>query len=386
MEFELEPRTSYYLSYTDKIITGSMIHFDSEGNRGRGMVGSIVSGSNEYKGDYSYSLYLRRKQAANQKPTFVRGVQLVNSSKLFHDTLMPDFSQVYRLNGGQFVTPVWEEIKWNFDFGNTSSIVYSSPIVKLVLTKGNITGSTGAAIGDAVWQYEYPFMGKYSGVPKVLNVSKILNRANQAETIEDIFSNRLLFIANPVADVSSSNKYTICFATGSNISLSLQNYYDRDYRPTVYNVEEQAIPLTRKNLVGLSSRDLLTCFFGFGVTPNLSPDSTTITYNQGLSTKAYGPTIQGWKYGVLSGIPTSPKAVFRIGKFGQFRDMLEPRLYSKTLDPNTNTTDSPMLVNFLSGTQAYLTASSPLTLNLSDAGYYDLEYKCGRPYIEGAAY
>ena len=44
---------------------------------------------------------------------------------------------------------------------------------------------------------------------------------------------------------------------------------------------------------------------------------------------SFHPKICGWKYGLISGIPTKSSAVFRRNKFGQFRDMLEQRPYAK---------------------------------------------------------
>jgi len=42
-----------------------------------------------------------------------------------------------------------------------------------------------------------------------------------------------------------------------------------------------------------------------------------------------GPVIRGWKYGLYSGLPMHSKGVFRRDKYGNFRDMLEQRPYTK---------------------------------------------------------
>jgi hypothetical protein len=60
------------------------------------------------------------------------------------------------------------------------------------------------------------------------------------------------------------------------------------------------------------------------------------SYNFGLS-----PIIRGWKHGLYSGLPTKSTAVFRRDRFGQLRDMLEQRAFSKfyyesTVDPMGN--------------------------------------------------
>lgn len=42
-----------------------------------------------------------------------------------------------------------------------------------------------------------------------------------------------------------------------------------------------------------------------------------------------GPVIRGWKHGLASGFPTYSKATWRCNRFGQLRDMLEQRPYTK---------------------------------------------------------
>ncbi len=52
------------------------------------------------------------------------------------------------------------------------------------------------------------------------------------------------------------------------------------------------------------------------------------------------PEIRGWKYGLVSGFPTHSKAVFRRDKYGQFRDMLEQRPYTKFINALSSPLDN----------------------------------------------
>lgn len=109
------------------------------------------------------------------------------------------------------------------------------------------------------------------------------------------------------------------------------------------------------------------------------------------SIKTYGSRIRGWGYGVLNGSPVSTKVIWRQGKYGQFRDMLEQRLFSKFLNTpeggGQSTGTSPVNVRFVSGTlshsraQVYLTASNP-GFNPTDSGQFDYEYRAGQPYFD----
>ncbi|MFN9954505.1 MAG: hypothetical protein ACK55I_15530, partial [bacterium] len=113
----------------------------------------------------------------------------------------------------------------------------------------------------------------------------------------------------------------------------------------------------------------------------------------------YGPQLRGWKYGLYSGINTPTSAVWRRGKYGQFRDMLEQRIFTKyTLieqqEPYSyprkgikRTVDGPIKVNFVSGsaiyadTLDYVTATNP-SYNPYDSGIYDYEYRSGQPFFD----
>lgn len=113
----------------------------------------------------------------------------------------------------------------------------------------------------------------------------------------------------------------------------------------------------------------------------------------------YNPQIRGWKYGLYSGINTPSSAVWRRGKYGQFRDMLEQRIYTKNIQLQQQnpynfpanaikrTVDSPISVEFVTGsaifadTVDYVTATNP-SYNPYDSGIYDREYRSGQPFFD----
>jgi hypothetical protein len=105
--------------------------------------------------------------------------------------------------------------------------------------------------------------------------------------------------------------------------------------------------------------------------------------------KIYGGKIRGWHYGLLSAIKTKSKVVFRRNKYGQLRDMLEQRPYTKFLltEKGTATSLPAVKVQFTSGTLAYerardyISASNP-SYNPTDSGQFDYEYKSGQPFFD----
>jgi hypothetical protein len=80
---------------------------------------------------------------------------------------------------------------------------------------------------------------------------------------------------------------------------------------------------------------------------DLSPGNQTSNY-------MYSPVIRGWKYGLRSGLPEYSKVIFRQKSYGQFRDMLEQRPYTKYFQPFAEGTisansvlDGPVFVKFV---------------------------------------
>ena len=94
----------------------------------------------------------------------------------------------------------------------------------------------------------------------------------------------------------------------------------------------------------LSTKFRFTRDVKFDVTGSFTSGFTTSkalgwTYNSLIhSGTIFGvsPVIRGWKYGLYSGLPTSTKAVFRRDSYGQLRDMLEQRQYTKFVTSETS--------------------------------------------------
>jgi hypothetical protein len=282
------------------------------------------------------------------------------------------------MTGGKLVAAKWDDRSWGAFVANTfpsASVGLETPMLKVILSiSGQLTASDAATIADNTWPLQYPFMNRYKNVTRIVDISNLVG----VGLYEDNMPNDTLYFA-PATNVTASAKYVLCQSRGSNGSLySIAGYYNPKLTPTVLECLQTPLLATRAVLGSSTNEDLLKGFFGFGADTymyNATGSLTDYRYN-------YGANITGWKYGVLNGIPTSPKVVFRIGKFGQFRDMLEPRLYSKTFDQSNNSLDTPIVVQFISGTQAWMTASNPTVLNPTDLGFYDVEMRSGQPFID----
>lgn len=98
------------------------------------------------------------------------------------------------------------------------------------------------------------------------------------------------------------------------------------------------------------------------------------------------PIIRGWKYGLHNGLPDFSSAYFRQGKYGQFRDMLEQRSYTKFVNGNEeistriNSDQGPITVKFLDSNENLTEPLNTQSQNLSifatsSLPYFDLQQR-----------
>ena len=128
-------------------------------------------------------------------------------------------------------------------------------------------------------------------------------------------------------------------------------------------------------------------FRTYRVDPRVNETISEGTTLNKLATKALheanifgvSPTIRGWKYGLYSGLPTNSKSVFRRNRFGQFRDMLEQRQYTKFIGVEDSPVDDDAVTSrgFNKFTQSRYTrnlkintlGSSPVEVNFLKQRY-----------------
>ena len=79
------------------------------------------------------------------------------------------------------------------------------------------------------------------------------------------------------------------------------------------------------------------------------------------------PIIRGWKYGLYNGLPDFSSAYFRQGKYGQFRDMLEQRLFTVFTNDNSSGFSSTSQVNKALTTKNVLEFNIPVTVKFLDS-------------------
>ncbi len=154
-----------------------------------------------------------------------------------------------------------------------------------------------------------------------------------------------------------------------------------------------------EKFTGIGKRNKLVGFKNFSYY-DLYSNRTNGSYEVG-QLRMHSPILRGWRYGLWSGLQTQSKVYFRRGKFGQFRDILEQRPFTRYIqfeqvNPTANpklgqkvktTVDGPIQVTFVSSSAIYsasidyLTATNP-AYNPYDSGIYDIYYRSGQPFFD----
>lgn len=130
--------------------------------------------------------------------------------------------------------------------------------------------------------------------------------------------------------------------------------------------------------------DTLKCLYGYGDMQLHSAKYSTTTHfpnfqrlekfysyssagGNAISYAGLSPIIRGWKYGLISALPTYSRVHFRRGKFGQFRDLLEFQNSVSYINPNkkNSSQNSPIQIKFFDTNGKETLAENTWSSNLS---------------------
>lgn len=364
------------------------------------------------------NLYFR-----NGYPGRVQRNLSVFSNETIYDSIPPSPLDIHTINGG---VPVYNYFT-----------ITATP--NLILTSGeNLTASNdGRQISDNTWLSSYPFQSKYKNAVKYFTPTTFTNKLeyflypNWGASIEKNDAEYRAWKYN-TGPFSGAPPYDAPIpAQTNNIRVSwLVTSQSYPYNSLAqYNTEYSSSRHTNNNLImhfggkrrispsinsfdaAVADKDILDDYFGFGnatpaknvgfnyAYPLTNLFGTILTGSNGsyISNWAFSNIIRGFKYGLYSANQENTKCTYRLGRYGQFRDMLEGRptvasLVRNQIDPYTNqaipkTLFYPMQVAFLSGTtiynqsKDYVTATNP-SYNPYDSGIYDIYYRSGQPFFD----
>ena len=305
-------------------ITGSML----EGKRG--VAGSLSQGSLFFSG------------------SFQRFTRATEDSQVFFDSLMHDPFEIAQALSG------------STDPGAADAFPFA--VINLHQPSfGYVTSSAGAIDGDEDyagasyafahgWADSFPFEEKLSGVSRSINNSlRFSGKATALYRLNPPFAKR-----KPGAQQGDSNVRSFFsivnpnVTDGGSIGSVLSDYYSpgfdvatignmSDVRQATFNENGGIAPTAPDSLIG--QRTFFASMIGYGRQNRKQLDYVTLRYFSDEVTPdasfparrgiAYFGHPAGFKYGYMNCSHVSPSAVHRADHYGQFRDMLEQRLYSK---------------------------------------------------------
>lgn len=394
-EFEVENRFSYYQNYNDNIMSGSAKP-PWGGGWNRGVVGSVVSGSEEFKAANLLSVYTFDKANPFFRSGEIRFIKLASSTQTIKDTITPDIVKLYTTGAygsGSLVGP-------DIGGGGVDGIPNSLRLL-FSIDGAIITGSFGAAnqrVNNTEWCQSYPYEKKYSFVTdyytkiippfiptfyeKIVGGIPPMRVAYDKATISEITNDTRYIIYQTITSSAIKTNYVYIDYFGY-YNESTDQFVYTPYSPTSYSTTSANKSLAQKVVFGINPKPI---------------NSNKVTFSDGVDVyvMSTGSVIQGWKYGLYNGIPTNFSAIFRQGKFGQFRDMLEQRIFTKTYNnPRIGgPLDNNGGINFISGSALvgesnnWLTASiygssnvaAAYAVNPYGSGIFDKEYRASQPW------
>lgn len=335
-QFEVEYAQTLSGSYTDDYVTGSMFTTvivdgkktlqvtDTSSSLPRGRAFSVLNArSAPTLGSTSRELGVDPWLSSRLRPAWElagtnRITQHVTSNERYYDSMMPGINDCFVKDSAAIIID--------------SDGSYYASVTKVDVNNHGFIGFNGAAQGtvnnNKYWQWAYPFEPRYSGVARQKNISKqfLATRKATAGSTVEISPKQLrgFFIGTqlltPLYDINSG--------------------WDNFMFMSDINLSAGATQSTGSSGID----DMARVLFGFGDLATYTPLGTgvnnfpsfrnqdwyyTNSFAGTISFYVQGPIIRGWKYGVYSGLPTYSKARWRRGKFGQFRDMLEQREFTK---------------------------------------------------------
>lgn len=432
-QFTVAYRHEYTGSYTDDVVLGTLT---SDTGRDRKL--SRLNARNVAPlGLSPVDVLLNPFKSFRAQPWYekipdVRYVSFTDSSERFWDSMMPGVAESFRRDGSSiFVAPggTFGDFR-QVDVDITSSISTFDPKktrpgwIFLDYVSPSL-GSQFMPIVNGNWNRSFPFEPRYAGVSRQLDTGQSLIAtyiydphplayphvfAITPQTVNGlIFGTRGLGTA--VVNFTSwfgiggisylKNTPVYQWFADSNLVSKVNNpsFYQTAQSPAqMYATGAMPNDDTNRVLFGFGDRNTIyyegSTMLGTNHFPEHRdvegphPDGVWTYYD--ISNFHYSPVIRGWKYGVYSGLPAYSKAYFRRDRFGQYRDMLEQRPFTKFYQTPQGNND---VSNFQQGVQpaavtvTFLDPSSGRLTAPENTWSSNLHFECtsSMPFFDGIA-
>lgn len=378
-QFELEPRSALSGSLFDDFMTGTMVysrltageHTDSRrlatGRRERAFsaMNARAAGSGVLsEGSVSLALVPAWELAGS-----VRNSQCVSTERLY-DSMLPPLDGIVRLDGAPPVSY----------FGADNPFLTGSWLFMDAYGAG-LSGDVPAGSTDTAWTWGFPFEPRYAGLVRQAGLQRhFVTRKNYDGTNVTATEGRptttmIVAEATFLPHATAVDYVVVCDFMSGTATGSIIPAPPGDVVKAVYGF-------------GDNNMYVATSSFSLGYSHCVSfRTRAAAVVNRSRITYSASPVIRGWKYGLANGLPLHTRAVFRRGRFGQFRDMLEQRIDTKCLVPDrrgSSVGSGPVAVRFFK----YPTSGSgpvPAQPWETSSSNMSPEATSSLPYFDGAA-
>jgi len=391
-----EDSDSYYESYTDGVFVGNpAVEFGSSTWKRKRLGSKTKATSTAWEESLILSTYVEGEARTSEVyGGNARFAKAFDNQSFYKDSVAPDIVKIFSTGSygsGSACYPN-DEVSGLFDLvGNN---VYYSMFFS---TNGYLTSSNnGQRISNIEWQFGFPFEKKY----QLLSRGDVYAKSGLFGNVDNL---TFKYNTGSIAAVPRGN-VNIVFVSGSlaNSQLGLKTYrfFTQRFRETIIGPFDNLLPTNSDSDHTLASKTM------YGINPT-SVDE--FTYAPGPSSGdnyifASGSFVEGWRYGLQSGIQSNPYAVFLPDRFGQSYNMLYTSPQSSVVPVSGSSVFSsdtgPLSVNggvsFISGAalsgeqDMWLTASIYAGTNVSAAyavnprcsGIYDRYCRSGMPWFD----
>lgn len=395
-QFETESRSSYSGSYNENFFFGSALktfNVASSASINRYVVGTKTLG---LFSDYRRSLWLYSDTLSYFSGSVIKGnfksAPHFSSFDSYYDSYGPGIVDLYKKNISSTSMVAWGlKIAGVPDFGVPELSASDGIIVSIAQSGQNAL--------TFKWMVEFPFITKNKQLRRIfdskyqlsskLPVSIYVRSIDGSPlTLTNVSASQLAFLLYD----GTSTQYTLF-----DVSMSATNQFGLG--PIDSGIK------TGSNLTRPTIENFNKAFFGFGdglpriPGSSLSIDPALSTAPQffdlvqtgsGTNWYVYGPKIRGFKYGMMNANSQYLKTIYRVGKYGQFRDRLEQPYYSKIFSNIKGLISifRPVQVLFSNDSHIkqyvddYKTALTSTWYNPKDSGIFDLEYRSGQPFFD----
>lgn len=404
-QFEVEYTETYTSGTYDDYIAGSLLKKvkNSAGDlillpdRGRGRIFSKYSA--QYAPipgaiDYDYvDLFSKTYTRYIDKVGHIRLNTFNDEKERYFDSMMPAIDKCFEINGVGICIQT------------LPSVPRANP--GFIYLNHNPSLNVGVPlVNDLNWALSYPYEPRYSSVPRQVNIDKSFN----ASRIYDVLSGTPFYQIDPVrlknfTIITTSPRWvtntgyvmpsvpTLSPTKPLNASSFSNIAHDYDLLGTLSGNSSPNM---------LSLEDIVKILYGFGDLNTISYASDSplaVRYGSnhvvdfknkqesGFYHFSMTPIVRGWKYGVINGLPQYTKCYFRQKRFGQVRDMLEQRQYTKfyiSNDNNTSGEDTKEYITESAVTVKFVDVDGNIT-NPANTSSQNLSFEVtsSMPYLDG---